>query len=970
MTVFARTLLGCLALAAVYFAGGMLARLLALPPTMVMPVWPPSGIALVALTLFGWRYWPGIVLGSTLFNALIYAEASTAMAWLAAALIGFGAAAQALFGWWFLQRTGGASVAPQSRRLLFKQIAFAGPIACLISAGWGSSALILLGQLPAAMGPEAALTWWLGDTIGVITLLPLLYVWQRSGKQLSRRRRWTLSASMLLLVTLVALLGLHWRDRELAQWQSEQQLVHSRIYHRFEQQQNSIQQSLMMMRALFASSETVTRSEFQHFAREQLQFVDSIATLEWVPHVHSEQRTGFEQLQRQSEPAFEIRQQSGSVVISASPRQEYFPVTFLEPTDGKRAMLGLDLLADPDQAEFVRRLQHSRRFQVSEPLQRLDADASRRIVLAGLPHPADSDGGNGKVLQGLLVAAVDVEAMLRQALAEEPQSGLVAQIWLEDADGHSQTLLQWPSDHAPANAIASQTSFNRQFGDRRWQLQIGTDRALTPAPITAWIVLALGLLLSALLGVYLLSSSHYTARVETEVAERTRELLIARDQALAASQAKSQFLASMSHEIRTPLTAIMGYTELLVDDSKTPTALKPSLHVVLDSSRTLLTLINDVLDLAKIESGHMKLELQSCSVLAVVQDVVRLLQPRAEQKQLLLLTDYRFPLPAQVLTDPLRLRQVLLNLLGNAIKFTDVGQIQLQLSAELQATPRVGHSEASFATEESGAAFGVSNEANRDVSNQNTRNQDIPNHDIRKPEAAAQWVRYRIAISDTGIGIDPAHQQRVFEPFEQAEQASGRRFGGTGLGLAISRQLTRLLGGDIRVHSVPGQGSTFILEFSAEWLDEQWLVSEFERGPLLEPQTARPHFAGHVLVAEDNTVNAKLATQLLQSCGAQVDIAADGLIALSMLEQARQTGTPYDLVFMDMQMPRMDGYEAVQKLRAAGFRQPVIALTANAMSGDRERCLAAGCDAFASKPFQRSEIEALLRQFLRLKPYD
>jgi len=395
-------------------------------------------------------------------------------------------------------------------------------------------------------------------------------------------------------------------------------------------------------------------------------------------------------------------------------------------------------------------------------------------------------------------------------------------------------------------------------------------------------------------------------------------LLVARDQAVAGSQAKSRFLASMSHEIRTPLTAIMGYTELMLDDEQLPATLKPSLQVVMDSSATLLTLINDLLDLARIEAGHLKVEQSDCSVLAVVNEVLQLLQARIEQKQLLLLTDFQFPLPALVRTDPARLRQILLNLLGNAIKFTDVGQIQLQLSAEL----------------------------------------------------VGQRARYRIAISDTGIGIDSAHQQHIFEPFEQGDASTARRFGGTGLGLAIARHLAILLGGDIRVHSVAGEGSTFVLEFLAERVDEQLLVSEFERGQLLEPSRARLRFSGHVLVAEDNPVNAKLATQLLQSAGLQVAVAGDGLIAMSMLEQARQAAAPYDLVFMDMQMPRMDGYEAVQTLRANGFSVPVIALTANAMSGDRERCLAAGCDAFASKPFQRSEIETLLRQFLRLKASD
>ena len=918
MTRAVHMLLACLLLAALYFLGGLLARQVALPPTMVMPVWPPSGIALVALALFGYRLWPGVLLGSLLFNGLIYVDSSSVQAWLAALLIGVGAALQASAGCWLLHRVGGDLQAPLSNRIMLRQVLLAGPLACLINPIWGTGAMYLFDQLPLAMLPEAALTWWIGDSIGVIALLPMLYVWQTGNLRVSRHRRWMLSAITLLLATLAAQTAINLREREMAQWHAEQRLLHNRIVHRFELQQASVEQALLMLRALFVSSQTVTRAEFSSFAVEQLQFADSVSTLEWAPRIVAAQRADFERQQREQEPAFEIRQQSAGVLVSALPRSEYFPITYIEPMQNNRPALGLDLLADPSRAEFIRRVQHTRRFQVSEQLVWPQPEKNGWHVLAGLPYPVGSDTTPVSVpLEGLLVAVIDVEAMLHKAIADDRVAGLSAEVWLEDGSGHLQRLLRWP-EVAASHGSDSQTQVVQHFGDRRWQLQVTTSASEAPSAVRAWLALAIGLLLAGGLGVYLLSSNQYTARVEAEVAERTEELLVARDQAVAASQAKSQFLASMSHEIRTPLTAIMGYTELLLDDPQTPAPVKTPLAVVLDSSRTLLTLINDVLDLAKIEAGHMRLAPQRCSVLALVQEVVQLLQPRAEQKQLLLLTDYRFPLPANVQTDPLRIRQILLNLLGNAIKFTDIGQIQLQLQAE---------------------------------------------HD-------GERVRFRISVSDTGVGIAAADQQRIFDPFEQAGNGAGQRHAGTGLGLAISRQLARLLGGDIRVHSVPGQGSTFVFEFLAEPLDDAQLVSEFERGPLFDNKQARPRFTGRVLVAEDNTVNAKLATQLLQACGAQVDIAGDGLIALSMLEKARQQQQPYDLVFMDMQMPRMDGYEAVQKLRAAGFTLPVIALTANAMGGDAERCLAAGCDAFASKPFQRSEIEALLRQFLKLKPFD
>lgn len=925
MPAAARTVLACLVLASAYFLGGLLARLVALPPTMVMPVWPPAGIAFVALALFGRRLWPGIWLGSLLFNALIFADQPTGKAWLAGALIALGAVAQALAGLWLWQRHGGDTVAPRSGRMLARQGLLVGPLACLINPLWGSAVLVLFNELSISHLSEALLTWWCGASMGVIALLPLLYVWQSPGQQLRLSRRIGLSLIMLFAAGLSAITALHWREREVLEWQTQQELVHSRVLHRLEQQQASVRQALQMLAALFSSSESVTRAEFRNFALQQLPFVPVVSSVQWVPRITPAERVGFEQVQRQTEPAFEIRQQSGGVLISALPRPEYFPISYVEPSALYRSLLGLDLLTQPDSADLLQRVRQQQQFQIGLAQPAPSTEQRAVSVLAAVPALADAAPATAAHLTGVLIAVVDPALLLRTAMTEDVSTGVQASLFLQDNSGQLQLLSSWPApspaptERADNTAVAAQNHYSVAFGDRSWQLVMTTPAMLAPTPYRALLLLLVGLLLSATLGIYLLSFSHYAAHIENEVALRTSELSQARDQAVAGSQAKSQFLASMSHEIRTPLTAIMGYTELLLDDSQLPAPLKPSLQTVLDSSKTLLTLINDVLDLSRIEAGHMKLEAKPCSIMAIAQEVVQLLRPRAEQKQILLLTDYRFPLPAQVMTDPLRLRQILLNLLGNAVKFTEVGQIQLQVSAEL----------------------------------------------------SDSVAKFRLAVSDTGPGIAPGNLQRIFEPFEQGDAATVHRFGGSGLGLAISRQLARLLGGDIRVHSVPGEGSTFVLEFTAERVDQQVLVSEFERTPLLhQAKQARQRFAGRVLVAEDNAVNAKLATQVLQSCGVQVDVASDGLIALSMAERATAEQAPYDLVFMDMQMPRMDGYEAVQKLRAAGFSQPIVALTANAMSGDRERCLAAGCDAFASKPFQRSEIEALLRQFLRLKPYD
>ena len=397
--------------------------------------------------------------------------------------------------------------------------------------------------------------------------------------------------------------------------------------------------------------------------------------------------------------------------------------------------------------------------------------------------------------------------------------------------------------------------------------------------------------------------------------------------ALAADRAKSEFLANMSHEIRTPLTAILGFTEELIDEGSravNAAGVDPALLTVKRNSQHLLAVVNDILDLSRIEAGKFTVEDVACEPMRIVSDVVALLRPRAVEKQLRLETRLRGPIPAEIRSDPTRLLQILVNLTGNAIKFTEHGGITLRLEL-LPATPTSG----------SLLAFDV---------------------------------------VDTGVGLAPDEQTRIFEAFAQADASLTRRHGGTGLGLTISRALSRLLGGELTVESAPGRGSVFRAAVATGPLEgvrmldvPDALEAHTQRAPV-EPESPPERLTGRVLLAEDGADNQALISLVLRRAGLEVEVACDGQIAVETVVAAEERGEPFDLIVMDMQMPLMTGYEATAALRRDGYDLPILALTAQAMAGDREKCLAAGCNEYLSKPIDRERLVTLARGLLQKPP--
>ncbi len=418
--------------------------------------------------------------------------------------------------------------------------------------------------------------------------------------------------------------------------------------------------------------------------------------------------------------------------------------------------------------------------------------------------------------------------------------------------------------------------------------------------------------------VFALALLYEVAKSQTLAELKSKNLALEElnEAAKAANRAKSEFLANMSHEIRTPMTAILGFSEVLMENVMDQEQLEAA-ATIKRNGEYLIGIIDDILDLSKIEAGKLEIESVQCSPCQVLSEVASLMRVRAKAKNLSLQIDYDGPMPRTIQSDPTRLRQILINLIGNAIKFTEVGKVRLV---------------------------------------------------ARLLDAECDEPRMQFEVIDSGIGMTEEQIAKLFNPFQQADTSTTRKFGGTGLGLTICKRLADKLSGDISVKSTAGKGSTFTVTVGTGPLDgvklldcpsEARLPTHSDR----KPAAVKIKLDCRVLLAEDGPDNQRLIVFLLEKAGAKVVVADNGRIAYDLALTARDEGTPFDVILMDMQMPVMGGYEATAKLRKTGYTGPIIALTAHAMSTDRDKCLDAGCNDYTTKPIDHKKLISVVAEY-------
>ena len=409
------------------------------------------------------------------------------------------------------------------------------------------------------------------------------------------------------------------------------------------------------------------------------------------------------------------------------------------------------------------------------------------------------------------------------------------------------------------------------------------------------------------------------------------DLIDASRNSAAAARAKAQFLANMSHELRTPMTAILGFADLLIEEgdlSRAPSSRIERLHTIKRNATHLMQLLSDVLDLSRLESGEIDVQRTVTSPLEILAEIESVMRDAAEAKGLRFDIEYHGAIPREIQTDPVRLRQILIHTVGNAIKFTEHGSVVLSV-------------------------------------------------ELMRPEK--QPPALQIRVTDSGVGIPREGLDGIFDAFSQGDSSMTRKFGGTGLGLTISRQLARLLGGDIEVETTEGEGSCFKIRVDAGSLDGveriedpsvhartcDVLLDEDDSTRAFLDRTRGTASGARILLVEDGEDNRRLISFTLKKAGFDVSHAENGAVGVDHALAAHEAGEAFDLILMDMQMPVMDGYEASRRLRESGYDLPIIALTAHALAGDRQRCLDAGCTDFATKPIDRRRLVKLVLRYLQ-----
>ena len=779
-----------------YAVAGHVGLLLTSIPGFASAIWPPSGIALAGMLIGGGRIWPGILLGSYIVDLYVeYQVAYPVRSAVLAGLLSVAATLQAWVGARLIRRWVDLESALTGAGDVLKFLVAGGPIACLTNSTLGILTLVLGDHMAVHKIPNAWVTWWAGDTIGVVVFAPILLVALHRSWSIERRRILTVATPLITAYLLSLVMFYKFNSYEIARLDEGFQATARRTLERFKFGAQRYEYVLGLMKGVFLADPGLTRARFHALAAPQMALYPGLHALSWNLVVPFAARLAEEAAAgRDGVHGFHFLEfAKDGRVAQAGKRPFYTVVKYVEPsTEHQEIVPGFDLASEAAwrrALDLARGTDQPSTTTVVRPLQTNDTDHD---MLAFLPVFADELAGQRPGATSERAVVGYVAALFRTS---ELVSALFAPILADDmtvtvqdiTPGAPSALLYAAGKTAesrPSAAlrlVADQTVLSQ--GEIRWRFTFQPTHAYIAShrAVQSWLVLAIGQLFAGLLGAVLLIITGRTVALTREVAERrnvekrledSHQELMSRNSALedarcaaeAANQAKSTFLANISHEIRTPLTAMMGFSDLLASQNLPEPSRARFVERIRYNGEHLAVIINDLLDLSSIESGRLAVHRQAVALAEVFADVENLLKAKAEEKGLRLGFKISDEIPRTVHTDPVRLRQILLNIVGNAIKFTETGAVQV--TAEL-----------------------------------------------RRRDAAPLLA---MLVRDTGIGISPAEAEQLFKPFSQIDTSLRRKVGGTGLGLDLSRRLARLLGGDVVLAaSQPGQGSTFTITIAS-----------------------------------------------------------------------------------------------------------------------------------------------------------